>query len=122
MCLRVGALTEPVGCGVRIGELAGDVEGKDCLVIGMGPIGLLSLQILRRKGASRVFVVDLDNQRLAMGKHYGGIAIDPLSQDVVVNILTETDQLGVAVSVDAVGTSVTRTQCINGVMATAKSY
>lgn len=120
MSLRVGALTEPVGCGIRIGELAGDVKGKDCLVVGMGPIGLLSLQVLKRQGASRVFVADLDEDRLEMGKHYEGVAIDPRSEDVIAHVLTETDNLGVAVSVDAVGTGLTRTQCIGGVMATGK--
>ena len=120
MSLRVGALTEPVGCGVRIGELAGDVEGKECLVIGMGPIGLLSLQILHRQGARRVFVADLDEHRLAMGQHYGGVAINPRSQDVVGYILAETDQRGVSVSVDAVGTGQTRTQCVRAAMTTGK--
>ncbi len=118
--LRIGALTEPVGCGVRIGELAGDVERKDCLVIGMGPIGLFSLQILRRLGAGRVFVADLDEQRLAMGQQYGGIGFNPRALDIVAHILAETDQQGVSVSVDAVGTGMTRTQCIGAAMTTGR--
>ncbi len=118
MSLRVGALTEPVGCGVRIGELAGDVKDKDCLVIGMGPIGLLSLQMLRRQGARHVFVADRDEYRLAMGQRYGGVALNPRVQDVVRHILAETDQQGVAVSVDAVGTGQTRTQCVQAAMTT----
>ncbi len=118
LSLREGALTEPVGCAVRIGELAGDVHGKPGLVIGMGPIGLLSLQILRLNGAQEVFVADLDPERLAMGEHYGGIAIDPRSQDVVESILKQTDQEGVAVSVDAVGTGSTRTQCVKATQTT----
>ncbi len=118
MSLRTGALTEPVGCGVRIGELAGNVEGQDCLVIGMGPIGLLSLQVLHRNGARRVFVADLDEHRLAMGQRYGGAAVDPRAQDVAEHVLAETDQRGVAVSVDAVGTGTTRTQCVGAAMTT----
>jgi len=45
MSLRIGALTEPTACGIRIGEIAGDVTDQDCLIIGAGPIGLLALQV-----------------------------------------------------------------------------
>jgi len=48
--LRTGSLTEPTACGVRIGEIASDVSGLDCLVLGAGPIGLLALQVLQLKG------------------------------------------------------------------------
>jgi len=120
MSLRIGALTEPVGCGVRIGELAGEVADQDCLVVGMGPIGLLSLQMLRRRGARRVFVADLDEHRLAMGRHYGGVAVPPRAQNVVDRILAETNRRGVAVSVDAVGTGQTRTQCVQATMITGQ--
>lgn len=60
--LRIGALTEPVACGVRIGELAGDVVDKDCLVIGAGPISLLALQNLRTQfaGGERLLSRSLD--------------------------------------------------------------
>src|SRR5215510_5364792 len=70
--LRTGALTEPAACGVRIGELAGDVEGGVCLVIGAGPIGLLALQALHIQGAARVFIAERDPARLAMGAALGG--------------------------------------------------
>ncbi|MFN3980464.1 MAG: hypothetical protein ACK4SA_08780, partial [Caldilinea sp.] len=60
--LRIGSTTEPVACGVRIGELAGDVVGKDCLVIDAGPIGLLALQNLRAQfaGGERLSSRSLD--------------------------------------------------------------
>jgi threonine dehydrogenase-like Zn-dependent dehydrogenase len=111
MSLRTGALTEPVACGVRIGELSGDVAGQDCLIIGAGPIGLLALQTLKLKGAARVFIADLDKERLAMGEGLGGIALDPRQQDVVKTV-QEATGLGVSVAVDAVGAAITRRQCI----------
>jgi threonine dehydrogenase-like Zn-dependent dehydrogenase len=116
--LRIGALTEPVACGVRIGELAGDVAGKDCLVIGAGPIGLLALQNLLRKQARRVFIVDIDHERLAMGAALAGIALDPGQVDTVAAVREATDNVGVSVAVDAVGTGQTRTQCISATQAT----
>ncbi len=120
MSLRSGALTEPVGVGVRIGRLAGDVAGESALIIGAGPIGLLALQALQLAGADRIFIADLDPERLAMGGALGGITISPpgggpgaAGGDDVVEVVKEaTAGDGVAVSVDAVGTGGTRSQCV----------
>ncbi|MYD09763.1 MAG: alcohol dehydrogenase catalytic domain-containing protein [Chloroflexi bacterium] len=112
MDTRIGALTEPVGCAVRIAEMAGNVAGQDCLIIGAGPIGLLSLQMLRLEGAARVFIAEIDGARLAMGEALGGIPLQPRETDTVAAVMAATDGAGVAVSVDAVGTAGTREQCV----------
>ena len=121
MSLRIGALTEPVGVGVRIGRLAGEVVGESALIIGAGPIGLLALQALKLAGAERVFIADLDPERLAMGGALGGITISPPSAGpgatdqgagVVEFVKDATAGDGVAVSIDAVGTGGTRSQCV----------
>ena len=114
MPLRIGALTEPVGVGVRIGKLAGKVEGESALIIGAGPIGLLALQALKLKDVDQVFIADLDPDRLAMGGELGGITIQPQDTDVVEMVKDATAGEGVAVSIDAVGTAATRSQCVAG--------
>jgi threonine dehydrogenase-like Zn-dependent dehydrogenase len=116
LSLRSGAMTEPVGCAVRIGELAGEVAGADCLVIGAGPIGLLSLQVLLLNGANRVFIADTDAERLAMGGELGGWKINPKDSDVVGIVREVTDNRGVSVAIDAVGLAVTREQCVSATM------
>ena len=118
MDTRTGSLTEPVGCAVRIGELAGDVSGEDCLIIGAGPIGLLTLQILQLNGANRIFIAELDAERLKMAEALGGIPIQPRDVNTVEVVKSETDGIGVAVSVDAVGSALTREQCISATRAT----
>ena len=112
MDTRIGALTEPVGCAVRVSELAGDISDADCLIIGAGPIGLLSLQMLRLCGAERVFIAELDPARLQMGADLGGIPIDPRQGDTAKAVLDATSGHGVALAVDAVGSAITRAQCI----------
>ena len=112
MDTRIGALTEPVGCAVRIAEMVGNVAGQDCLIIGAGPIGLLSLQMLRLEGAARVFIAEIDGARLDMGEALGGIPVQPRETDTVAAVMNATDGDGVAVSVDAVGTAGTREQCV----------
>lgn len=108
MSLETGALTEPVAVGVRIGELAGDLDGAVTLVAGAGPIGLLALQALRQRGAARVFVSDLVPERLAMAESLGGEPLDPRSVDVAHTVREATDGLGAPVTVDAVGVAATR--------------
>lgn len=110
--LREGALAEPVGCAVRIGELAGSIAGEPCLVIGAGPIGLLAMQVLLLNNASQVFIADLDRERLAMGAALGGIALHPHDTDLTQAVQDSTGGTGVAASVDAVGTGQTRAQCV----------
>lgn len=114
---RIGALTEPVGCAVRIAELAGAVADADCLIIGAGPIGLLSLQMLRYGGAARVFVAEIDEARLQMAADLGGVTLQPRTTDTVQAVLSATDGVGVAVSLDAVGSAQTREQCASATRA-----
>jgi threonine dehydrogenase-like Zn-dependent dehydrogenase len=120
MSLRIGALTEPVGVGVRIGELAGSLTGESALIIGAGPIGLLALQMLQNQGAKQVFISDLDEERLAMGEALGGTALNPRAVQVVETVREATNGVGVPVSVDAVGMAVTRSQCVAATLATGK--
>ena len=112
MDTRIGALTEPVGCALRIAELAGEVADADCFIIGAGPIGLLSLQMLRLNGAARVFIAELDEARLKMAAALGGIAIQPRETDPVALVMEATAGAGAALSVDAVGSAKTREQCV----------
>ena len=120
MDTRIGALTEPVGCAVRIAELAGAVADADCLIIGAGPIGLLSLQMLRYQGAARVFIAEIDEARLAMGEALGGIPLQPSAVDTVEAVRDATDGVGVSVSIDAVGTATTRAQCVAATKASGR--
>lgn len=118
MSTRVGSLTEPTGVAVRAAELAGDVSSQDVLVIGAGPIGLLTLQALQVNGAKRVFIAELEPARLAMGEALGGIPINPAEKDTVSFIHAETGGKGVPVAIDAVGTAKTRDQCTKSLRTT----
>lgn len=112
MSLRIGALVEPVAVGVRIGEMAGRLNHETALVIGAGPIGLLALQTLLAQGAHRVFVSDLAAERLAMAYDLGAETLNPREVDVVKTVREATGGRGAAVTVDAVGASVTRAQAV----------
>jgi threonine dehydrogenase-like Zn-dependent dehydrogenase len=115
--VRTGALTEPVAVAVRMAELAGAVGGETVLIVGAGPIGLLALQALRARGAGRVFISDLEPQRLAMAEELGGEPLNARESDVVKAVRAATGGRGPIVAVDAVGAGVTRQQAVSAVRA-----
>jgi len=60
------SVTEPLACVLNGQMLARVAEGDDVVVMGAGPIGCLHVRLARARGASRVFLVDLNAERLDM--------------------------------------------------------
>ncbi|GAA0988550.1 zinc-dependent dehydrogenase [Acrocarpospora macrocephala] len=60
------SVAEPLACVLNGQELARVGEGDDVVVMGAGPIGCLHVRLARSRGAGRVFLVDLNADRLAM--------------------------------------------------------
>ena len=109
---RLAALAEPTAVALRIATHAGDVNDATVLIAGAGPIGLLAIQTLRLAGASTLVVTDLDPARRSMAADLGALALDPRETNVVQAVRDLTDGLGAAVSVDAVGATATRADCV----------
>ncbi len=66
-----GAFFEPITVGLH-GLFVMDYRGgTDVAVVGMGTIGLLTMQCARALGAKRIFAFDIDEERLAVAKEYG---------------------------------------------------
>jgi len=57
------ALCEPLGCVLHAVELAGDLTGRTVAVAGLGPTGLIAVQLVRRAGAASVLGLDPVAQR-----------------------------------------------------------
>src|SRR5204862_2324489 len=60
------SVAEPFACAINAQDLAGVGAGDDVVVIGAGPIGCLHVRLARARGAARVFLVELNRQRLDM--------------------------------------------------------
>jgi L-iditol 2-dehydrogenase len=60
------SVAEPFACAINAQELARVGPGDDVVVIGAGPIGCLHVRLARARGAARVFLVELNQQRLEM--------------------------------------------------------
>lgn len=73
--LDEGALMEPLSVGVYAIHRSALRAGQSVVVIGAGPIGLVTLQVARAAGAGSITVLDLDNGRLAIAKKLGATAV-----------------------------------------------
>lgn len=69
--LRTAALIEPASVAWHAVNRAGDVTGKTALVIGSGPIGALTVAVLKRAGAARITAVDIHSKPLAIAAAVG---------------------------------------------------
>jgi 2-desacetyl-2-hydroxyethyl bacteriochlorophyllide A dehydrogenase len=107
------ALTEPLACALHAAQIAGCSALDRAVVLGLGPIGLLTLQVLKSFGVTLICATDTDPDRRAMGAHFGVPALDPLAEDVARYVRDTTDGLGADVIFDAVGTQATRRQSID---------
>jgi threonine dehydrogenase-like Zn-dependent dehydrogenase len=115
MTLETAALTEPMACAIRAAKLSGATSTDTALVTGLGPIGLLTLQVLKGSGVRRIFATDTDPDRRSIGSHFDVTVLDPRADNVVSTIREATDGEGVDVAIDAVGANATRRECIEAV-------
>lgn len=105
MSFEEGALLEPAGCAMRAVEEAKLVPGETVVVIGCGPIGLMTIQILIACGA-RVIAINPSEYRLKMAEKLGAIAISTKNKDFVkiINRITA-DRGGADVIIEASGSA-----------------
>lgn len=95
---QAAALTEPLACCVHAVMEKTVVSPKDTvLVVGPGPIGLLTAQVAKAQGAT-VYLAGItkDQERLFLGKELGvDRVIDTQKEDLERFILAETNGCGV---------------------------
>ncbi|XP_047003168.1 sorbitol dehydrogenase-like [Schistocerca americana] len=69
--LEEGALLEPFSVGVHACRRAGVCLGSNVLVLGAGPVGLLTLLAAKAMGARKVIITDIVAHRLELAKKCG---------------------------------------------------
>jgi 2-desacetyl-2-hydroxyethyl bacteriochlorophyllide A dehydrogenase len=82
-------------CGLQAGDVAA--------VLGLGPVGLCSVQAALAVGASHVIAVDTVPERLAMAASFGAQAVHLTEEDPRAAAREATDGRGVDACIDAVG-------------------
>ena len=84
-------------------EYAEVPDGGTVAVLGLGPVGQMCARIALKRGAERVFGVDLVRERLELARSHGIETIDFRDGDVPERIVELTGGRGIDAAIDAVG-------------------
>ncbi|MFC3073604.1 NAD(P)-dependent alcohol dehydrogenase [Shinella pollutisoli] len=98
------AMVEPLAVGVHAATKAQVKPGDVALVIGAGPIGLVTALSALAAGCARVFVSDVDDAKLEIAARLGAIVpVNVRRQDLAAEILKATDGWGVEIVFECSG-------------------
>ena len=113
---EAASLIEPVAIAVHGVELSGIKPGDTAAILGPGPIGLFTLQVLKASGASLVMMAGTaaDKKRLELAERLGAdIIIDVGKEDVVSRAMEATGGEGLDFVFEASGNAVTLPQALS---------
>ena len=96
-------LSDVFPTGYHATELARVRLGQSVVIYGAGPVGLMAAHSAAIKGASKVMVVDIHKDRLALAEKAGAIPIDDTDGTCVDQILELTQGLGADSGCECVG-------------------
>ncbi|HET9823754.1 MAG TPA: alcohol dehydrogenase family protein [Chitinophagaceae bacterium] len=91
--------------GFFCAENAGIKPGAVHVVIGCGPVGLMTILAAKHLGAETLFAIDFITERLTVAQKFGATALHPSLVDVRQEILEETQGRGADAIMEVVGTS-----------------
>ena len=96
-------------CGVLNGKVA---PGSTVAIVGSGPIGLAALLTAQFYAPAEIFMIDLDDNRLAIARKFGATkTINSGDGDTAATVKALTGGLGVDTAIEAVGVPATFLLC-----------
>ena len=119
MTYEQGALVEPFSIGAQMIHRAEPRDGDTLALIGLGPIGLTALILLKAwHPGVRVIGLDLVPERIAQARSFGcDITINPKEQDSVKTVMELTNNEGAAIVIECAGSPFTIGQTVHLVAA-----
>ena len=105
-------LSDILPTGHEIGVLNGNVSpGGTIAIVGAGPVGMSALLTSQFYSPAKIYMIDMDDNRLALAKKFGATdTINTANEDAVKKIMSETKD-GVDVAIEAVGMPATFDIC-----------
>lgn len=108
MTAAQAAMVEPLAVAVHAVELAQVRPGDDAVVLGLGPIGLLTAQVAKLSGVRTVYGVDLLEYRVEVSSRFGvDAAVNAATQDTVEAVMALTQGRGTDMAFDCARSSET---------------
>jgi len=109
-----GALVDPLAVILHSMHLAEPRAGETAVVFGAGPIGLLTVAVLKLSGIRRIWSVEPVSARRELARAMGADAvIDPSAVDPTREILHDTADRGVDIAIDCAAQGDTINQCLH---------
>ncbi len=97
------SVQEPLGNAIHT-IFVEDVTGKNVLVTGAGPIGLLAIGVLKTAGSAKIIVSEVNDYRRALAKEIGAdVVVDPRKESLVNVVKKETNGDGADVLIEMSG-------------------
>jgi threonine dehydrogenase-like Zn-dependent dehydrogenase len=108
--------TDIMSTGFGAIERAGAGFGDSVAIFAQGPLGLCATAGARARGCGLIIAVDAVPERLEMSRRFGAnVVINPKEKDPVTEIMALTNNVGVDIAVEAVGTQATFEACTRAV-------
>src|ERR1700704_4187307 len=109
----LGMLSDILPTGFECGVLNGQVKPGDTVaIVGAGPVGLAVLLTAQFYSPAAIFMIDLDDKRLAVAKQFGATTVINSADGQAADHLMElTEGAGVDVAIEAVGIPATFDIC-----------
>lgn len=106
-------LSDILPTGFECGVLNGKIRpGSSVAIVGTGPIGLAALLTAQLYSPAEIIVIDLDDNRLTVGKQFGATAtVNSSAGDAAEQIKKLTNGRGVDTAIEAVGIATTFELC-----------
>lgn len=112
---QAAAMVEPLSIAYHAATRTEIRKGDAVVIVGVGTIGLLTLQVVKSMGASTIIAVDIDDGKLATAMEAGAThSVNSAHPDALQQILAITGK-GADVAIDATGISATTNLCIGAV-------
>jgi L-iditol 2-dehydrogenase len=109
-----GALIEPLAVGFHAAKQGNAEIGQTAVVFGAGCIGLVSMLALKAMGLSKVYVVDIMQNRLEKALELGAAqVINGKEEDTIEAIRRLTENRGVDLVIETAGTEITSRQSVH---------
>ncbi|CAG5006281.1 2-dehydro-3-deoxy-L-rhamnonate dehydrogenase (NAD(+)) [Dyadobacter sp. CECT 9275] len=110
---QAACMAEPLANGIHMVNLSKHLLPQKVLVIGAGPIGLVTQQAFQSLLGVEVYVADLRSERLTIASRLGAAATINSSEENLVSVIQRlTEEEGIDLVIDAVGTAQTNQQAL----------
>jgi len=108
MTLQEGAMIEPLAVGMHAAERGGVSMGQSVCILGCGTIGIMTLLSCIARGATKIIVSDLVDNRLKKALAFGAnVVVNPKTENLEEQVMKMTNGSGCDVVFETAGSPYT---------------